>query len=352
MPEYKVLKYGKEYTAPDIETLKRWVREGRIKPNNQVYHTGSQKWIYVKEIAELDEDLKKISMSKKSFARYFTFAEIAFICIGFLMTYYGFKNGSYRVGVVGAYLLVFGIDIFIFTIKRNKRTFLIVGLLTIILILSNVISYAWINRNVKIKKVTGVKCSSCKKVFSADTTVISIPVKKKAGRDFIFEYRDTLCELCKERIIQEADNLVREGKKEYRKGYYPIANAKFQDAKGKYSKSKAGPEKIKNVSGWLEKTSREIATKRKKEKEYMVIATRKAYEELARNAFLDKGWDIKVRVHGPKSKYITLTWALMGDIFVHNFEKSSMFQEMYDLGFRRVYYRDGYNFSKYTYWKD
>jgi hypothetical protein len=61
--------------------------------------------------------------------------------------------------------------------------------------------------------------------------------------------------------------------------------------------------------------------------------------------------DIKVYVHGPKSKYITLTWVLIGDVFIHKFEKSPMFQEIYDLGFRRVYYKDGYDFSKYTHWK-
>ncbi len=351
MPEYRVLKDGVKYKAPDIQTLKRWVREGRIKPHNQVYHPVLQKWLYIKDMAELEEDLKKTSTSKKSFARYFTLATTFLILVGFVLSYYGFKNGFLKVGFVGAYFLVFGIAIFVLKIRRNKKTFVIFGSLIAILILSNIVSFAWINRNVKIRKITGVRCSSCKKVFSADTTIISIPIKEKRNRDFIVEYKDTLCRECKEKLIQEADNLFKEGKRAYSKGDYEIARAKFWETKTKYSK--AG-EEIKNVQSWWSKASEKLAIKQKREearlKEKLEIATRKAYERLARNAFLDKGWDIKVRVHGPKKKYITLTWVLIGDVFVHNFKKSLMCQEINNLGFTRIYFKDGFNYSKYLYW--
>lgn len=60
MPEYKVLKDGKEYKAPDIQTLKRWVEERRIRPEDRIYHPVSQKWIYVKDMEELEEEIKKL----------------------------------------------------------------------------------------------------------------------------------------------------------------------------------------------------------------------------------------------------------------------------------------------------
>ncbi|MBA7658908.1 hypothetical protein ES703_66870 [subsurface metagenome] len=280
------------------------------------------------------------------------------IFVGFVLSYYGFKNGFLKVGFVGAYFLVFGIAIFVLKIRRNKKTFIISGSLIALLILSNIVFFAWINRNVKIRNITGVRCSSCKKVFSADTTIVSIPIKEKRKRDFIVEYKDTLCKECKEKLIQEADNLFNEGKRAYSKGDYEIARAKFWETKTKYSK--AG-EKVKNVQSWWSKASEKLAIKRKREKarlkekearlkEKLVIATRKAYERLARNAFLDKGWDIKVRVHGPKNKYITLTWILIGDVFVHNFRKSLMCQEIDNLGFTRIYFKDGFNYSTYLHW--
>jgi len=66
MPEYKVLKDGKEYTTPDIEILKRWLKERKIRASDQVYHPVLQKWLYVKDMAELEEEIKKLSPGETS----------------------------------------------------------------------------------------------------------------------------------------------------------------------------------------------------------------------------------------------------------------------------------------------
>lgn len=54
MPGYKVIKEnGKEFFAKDLQTLRRWLKEKRVKPNEQVYHQASERWISVKEMLGL-----------------------------------------------------------------------------------------------------------------------------------------------------------------------------------------------------------------------------------------------------------------------------------------------------------
>lgn len=77
MPEYKVLKDRKEFKAPNIEVLKRWVSEGRIKPNDKVYHPTSKKWVYVKDMEELEGvTVKKIILSTGDIKKDYEVVEI------------------------------------------------------------------------------------------------------------------------------------------------------------------------------------------------------------------------------------------------------------------------------------
>lgn len=60
VPQYKILKEdGKEYVAEDIQTIRKWLKEKRIKPSEQVFHPVQQRWLYIKDMAELDEGLQK-----------------------------------------------------------------------------------------------------------------------------------------------------------------------------------------------------------------------------------------------------------------------------------------------------
>jgi tetratricopeptide (TPR) repeat protein len=88
----------------------------------------------------------------------------------------------------------------------------------------------------------------------------------------------------------------------------------------------------------------------KKDEAKVEAAAREEYQKLARNHFLDQGWDIDVLVNGPQNKYITLTWVWIDDVFVHDFRKSEMIREMRQLGFRRVYFKDGLGYSEYVHW--
>ena len=77
MPEYKVLKDRKEFKAPDIETLKRWIREGRIRPNDKVYHLASKGWVFVKDMEELKGvKAKKVILSTGDIKKDYEIIEI------------------------------------------------------------------------------------------------------------------------------------------------------------------------------------------------------------------------------------------------------------------------------------
>lgn len=77
---------------------------------------------------------------------------------------------------------------------------------------------------------------------------------------------------------------------------------------------------------------------------------RKKHQAVVRQALLDEGVDVQVRVHGPSNRYITLSSPRMGDKFATGFEKTMMFQDMLNMGFRRFNYtneRGYYKTSKY-----
>ncbi len=302
MPEYTVLKDAVKYKAPDIQTLKRWVREKRIRASDKVYEPSLKKWIYVKEMPELKEDLEKIT-PKKSSIKPFIWIEVILMFIGLIIV----SQGSYLTGIVGAYFLVFGISFLILTIKRTKKTFLVSGGLIGLLFLFNIISSAWVNRNIEIKKVVGTKCSSCGKILSADTTIISIPAREKRG-DFITEYRDTLCEKCRKEMVQGAEDLFKEGIKEYRKRNYSAAKVKFQDAKGKYLKANTGKEEIKNITSLLKK----ITEKERQQKLKALKKLKKDYDDVTGITWYKNPYFIHYNNRNLTSIYIghskTSTW--------------------------------------------
>lgn len=263
--------------------------------------------------------------------------------IGFIIGWIGFMIGNSGAGFGGIKTVVIGLIIFMVAKWRNKRAFIVSGGIIVGWVLFSLISSAWQNRAVEIKEISGEKCIICGVVVSAETTIVEKSYKEVKNKDFIYTYKGIICDSC----ALVGKKSYKEGKIEYAKGNYILARNKFLDAQ------KRG---IKDAKTWAEKANKKIEkikerVKNKAERE-AGIRKRAKYEKLARESFLDKGWDIKVRVHGPDNKYITFTWALMGDVFIHNFEKSPMFDEMYKLGFRRIYYKDDYNFSKYTYWKE
>lgn len=213
------------------------------------------------------------------------------------------------------------------------------------------------SKKVEVEEITIVKCSDCKTIFSAETTTVfgkydksktslivgdKIYGKLEPGTNSIIHYKDTLCENCIEQRKIDAKKLYQEGRKAYNKKDYINAKQKFLAAHGKG---------YKDAYAWLRKTNKKIEAIKKAEEEKAEIIARKAYGKLLREHFLDNGMNIKIRIHGSKNTYATLTYSLIGDVFVHNFKKSTLCNEMHEMGFQRIYLNDGYDYSYYIYWE-
>lgn len=79
---------------------------------------------------------------------------------------------------------------------------------------------------------------------------------------------------------------------------------------------------------------------------------RLAYPEVLREQFLDKGFDIKVSVSGNNATDLNLTYSLFNDVWVHNFRKGGLADQVHDLGFKRVHFSDGYQYGVVLSWPD
>jgi uncharacterized protein YgiM (DUF1202 family) len=104
-------------------------------------------------------------------------------------------------------------------------------------------------------------------------------------------------------------------------------------------------------SGWVKKDLTVTEAEwEEKHKARMESRARKKHQAVARQALLDQGLDVQVRVHGPSNKYITFSSPRMGDKFATGFERTTMFHEMLGMGFRKFIYTNGkgyYKTSKY-----
>ena len=80
---------------------------------------------------------------------------------------------------------------------------------------------------------------------------------------------------------------------------------------------------------------------------------RAQYAKRLRNWCLDRGLDIKVWVSGPNNTYLHLKYVLFDDVWVHKFRKGEIFDidEIHSLGFKRVYFTNGYDYNTYVYWQ-
>jgi hypothetical protein len=74
---------------------------------------------------------------------------------------------------------------------------------------------------------------------------------------------------------------------------------------------------------------------------------RELYAKNLREQFLDKGFDIKVRVSGAQSERITYQFVLFTDVWSHRFQKDGLINQAAKLGFKRVDMTDGYHWHVY-----
>lgn len=74
---------------------------------------------------------------------------------------------------------------------------------------------------------------------------------------------------------------------------------------------------------------------------------RKRYASQLREHFLDQQLDIKVFASGSDNKQLLLRFVLFNDVWLHNFKKGSLLDEIKSKGFKRVELTDGYDWGYY-----
>ena len=76
-------------------------------------------------------------------------------------------------------------------------------------------------------------------------------------------------------------------------------------------------------------------------------AARKAYAETIREQFLDKGLDIKATTKGRDNTTLVLSYVLFNDVWSHQFQKGGSLDACLKLGFTRVEMNDGFDWGVY-----
>jgi hypothetical protein len=54
MAEWKIKRGDEEFSAADLETLKKWAKQGRVKPEDYVLNPVLEEWMYARDAAELE----------------------------------------------------------------------------------------------------------------------------------------------------------------------------------------------------------------------------------------------------------------------------------------------------------
>jgi hypothetical protein len=215
------------------------------------------------------------------------------------------------------------------------------------------------NEPVSVKKISGARCIATQATFRVDTSETTMLRKDVHEKEVVYRWKDTLSEAGIEKFNKEAEKLLDEGIQEFKGNNFTKAKKIFNRAR----------EKIKDkskVDVWLEKVNDKIQAQNKREEaerkkkkaakekeiEKSTAGARKEYESLLRTNFLDKGLDIKVKVYGTNNTYISLTYVLIDDVWVHHFKKGDLIDEIREMGFKRVYFKDGHDYSQYIYWKN
>lgn len=96
---------------------------------------------------------------------------------------------------------------------------------------------------------------------------------------------------------------------------------------------------LKKNAKWKETDLAAIRKKTAAEKR----TNRLLYAAIIENKFLDKGYDISVKVLGKNDTTLQLKYVLVSRVFVHHLSKdTSLIQEWRELGFKRIVFTDGF----------
>jgi len=161
--------------------------------------------------------------------------------------------------------------------------------------------------------------------------------------------------------LLRADILNIQSLKFLKKSYYDLSNSQYEGLKihdfsrlPSYTFNHVADSIFKeimfdNLSNYASYT-KEIEEEKQKQAQREIeneSYTRKAYATQLRNAFLDAGFNIKVKVTGKYNTNLTLTYSLFDEVWTRKFSKEGRISEWHNMGFQRVYFKNGYDFNVY-----
>jgi hypothetical protein len=97
----------------------------------------------------------------------------------------------------------------------------------------------------------------------------------------------------------------------------------------------------------LKNTRIKSFNKSKADEEINSTDQRKLYGSTLNNFFLDRGWDIKVKVSGKNNTDLNLNYPLFSDLWFRKFETNGYFTEWSKIGFKKITMSNGNDFNKY-----
>ena len=104
------------------------------------------------------------------------------------------------------------------------------------------------------------------------------------------------------------------------------------------------PTLVKKERAWsTEQKAKDAAAA--KEQAGHASEARRAYRNALRERFLDQGFDIKVATSGKNHTHLDLQFSLFNDVWVHRFQKGDLIKEIHALGFTRIRFQDGFDYS-------
>lgn len=314
---WKVRIDGQYYVASSIDELRKWYREGRVRPDTLVFHPVLADWMKASDLEELRGTTTTSDSTPPLLDRLSPKATAAIVAIGvaiiagliFIATLMNRVEVSRRTEQEARY-----------NAQREKiRLAALAAARTRLSSLAN-------------ERQPTEFAQQCETIENLDRASMSPDLLARcAAAHFAVARR-----------LSEAANLA-----DARRAY-GIARVTEGGSGAAYERFDA--ELTRRERKAREKAAAEqkaLAAREARDRANAETAARRAYAELLRNRFLDQNLDIKVTVSGAKAERITLKFALFNDVWAHRIQKDGLLEELRNMGYTRVSLSDGYDYGVY-----
>lgn len=139
--------------------------------------------------------------------------------------------------------------------------------------------------------------------------------------------------------LREAKNLLSLKSKEMPFGQIYEAERFLLSIKPEAAEYSEAQKLLKKIDGWKQK----IIDNSRKEIAAELKAKRLIYAPIVENQFLDRGYDVTVKVEGKDATVLKIRWILVSRVLVHHISKDQQLIKTWrDMGFKKVLLTDGY----------